>query len=42
LLCSRYWQLELTEICVLGLHGHKEKIIVIFLGGLQYTTSSNW
>ncbi|AQL03680.1 DEAD-box ATP-dependent RNA helicase 7 [Zea mays] len=34
--------LELTEICVLGLHGHKEKIIVIFLGGLQYTTSSNW
>ncbi|KAL5680937.1 hypothetical protein ACJX0J_007322, partial [Zea mays] len=34
--------LELTEICVLGLHRHKEKIIVIFLGGLQYTTSSNW
>uniref|UniRef100_A0A804LNP9 KOW domain-containing protein n=1 Tax=Zea mays TaxID=4577 RepID=A0A804LNP9_MAIZE len=26
----------------LGLHRHKEKIIVIFLGGLQYTTSSNW
>ncbi|AQK40691.1 DEAD-box ATP-dependent RNA helicase 7 [Zea mays] len=31
-----------VKICVLGLHGHKEKIIVIFLGGLQYTTSSNW